>query len=883
MTDKRKPLDFEYIRAQAEGHYIDRIFPAVGIAFTKAPNQHQACPLCGGKDRFRCDDQDGTGSYICGQCGAGNGYTLVRDYTKSDAYEAHALIANILGIDGGKEISEHDRAKWQQARTERQASAKQARIDARRAVAPIAQERFGSASVASEHPYLTKKGISAHGLRVDSNNHLLIPLYYHNTTTGNITLCNLQTISADGDKRFIKDGLVSSCFYTIGTVPIGTGVIFVVEGYATGASIFEAMGQAYPVIVTFNAHNMVKCASIVRALYPSHRIIFCADDDFATAQKTGKNAGIDAAQQASAIASAEYISPDFGGDHRTTTGELTDYNDLHTAFGIDSVRAQISYALNRPMPDHSQNTGSATLDKLLDTYAVIDDIGKRSNKIYNLVEQKELTKTQFDEAVGDKQLANQWHYHPNKKTITRQQVQANTSKLTAEMYADIFEKYWLIAGTKEIYNREDKIRQPADTLRLEYPLEYDIWLKSDRRQKVKQANIWFDPSCTKRPANPDDNYINTFDRLPLTPFSRDELTEMMGVQGASNAQIEAFLYGLASPFISLLRHLCGDDGTDEVVNWVLNWLAIPLQNMGTKMDTALIFHGHVQGAGKSFFFDRIMRRIYGNYALTLGQGQLVSQYNDWVEGKLWTVFEEIFEGKDRYAHMGMIKQLITGDTIWISKKFLNGWMQDNYVNVVFLSNDLQPLSLEQNDRRHVVLYPKQAMPTDLNKVLSDALMDADDMMLRAFYSYLMVKNVGNQNPHTKAIQTSAKTHLQNLSMRSWERFYEEWKDGTLDAPYATCLSQDLYDYYFWRCKRQGEAHASATLFLTYIGKREDKRKLRYQVEYWENGKIHTKSKQGHIITIRHDDTPEKPDQSWYGMAIASFKRRIHENLGDNQS
>ena len=72
------------------------------------------------------------------------------------------------------------------------------------------------------------------------------------------------------------------------------------------------------------------------------------------------------------------------------------------------------------------------------------------------------------------------------------------------------------------------------------------------------------------------------------------------------------------------------------------------------------------------FFDRIMRRVYGEYAVTLGQGQLESSYNDWVAGKLYTVFEEIFTGQDRYKHMGFVKQLVTGDQIYISKKFVSG-------------------------------------------------------------------------------------------------------------------------------------------------------------------------------------------------------------------
>src|SRR5690606_9294626 len=125
-----------------------------------------------------------------------------------------------------------------------------------------------------------------------------------------------------------------------------------------------------------------------------------------------------------------------------------------------------------------------------------------------------------------------------------------------------------------------------------------------------------------------------------------------------------------------------------------------------KLDTALIFHGEVQGAGKSLFFDRSMSRIYGDYAVTLGQGQLESQYNDWVSNKLYALFEEIFSGSDRYSQMGMFKQLITDNTIYSSNKFISEWPKDKFVNAIFLSNNMVPLSLEQNHRRQGVSYPQ---------------------------------------------------------------------------------------------------------------------------------------------------------------------------------
>ncbi len=866
QSEKRPPLNFENIQNQAIGSYVSRIFPAVGIQVKG--KKHQSCPLCGGIDRFRCDDKNGSGSWICNQCGAGNGYTLVREYTRKDAYDTHAVIADILGIDGGKEISEADKKAWAKAQAERELAEKTAKKQARQAAAKTAQDRWKSAVLANGHTYLTKKGVQSHGLRLDAYGNLLIPLYYHNTNTGNVTLCNLQTIDKDGKKLFIKDGLVGGAFYTLGDTA-RANVIFICEGYATGASIFEAMNEAYPVIITYNADNMMKCSCIIRTLYPQNRLIFCADDDKATEQKTGKNTGLVYAKESAMLTGGEVISPDFGDDERTLTGELTDYNDLHMAFGIDVVKAQITHALNHPRPkiDH-QNMGQGagyTLDGLLSDFAQIEEIGKLTNKIYDTKSQTEMTKTQFMGLVG-RELANAWLFSGKQKSISRQKVRSQLSQKTAQEYASIFDQYWYIQGTKEVFNFKTGKRQPVETLRLEYPNEFDMWNKSEHRQKVESHNIWFDPTKKRTPKDgANQNYINTFKDLPISPFTADEL-------GVSNEQFtENLLAGMCSPIIELVGHLCGKD--KHAQDWVLNWLALPLKNLGTKMDTALIVHGHIQGAGKSIFFDRIMRKIYGDYTLTLGQGQLESQYNDWVEGKLFTVFEEIFQGRDRYSHMGMVKQLITGDTVYINKKFMSGWTQDNFVNTVFLSNDMQPLSLDENDRRHVVLYPDAVIPESVRSMVSNAIDDQSQVMIRAFYTYLLLKNVGTQNAHSTAIATSAKARLMEISMASWERFYTFWKNGDLDIPYATCLTTDLYDYYNFWCKKNGERGTSSTKFLTFIALREQKERIRYKYSQQLGDNFKEKSGQAMAFIVGLDMS-KKPDQHVFGLCVMSFKNAI---------
>ena len=53
----------------AQGRWFEILTLVGGIAPTFLQNQHGPCPLCGGKDRWRWDDIDGSGSGFCGQCG----------------------------------------------------------------------------------------------------------------------------------------------------------------------------------------------------------------------------------------------------------------------------------------------------------------------------------------------------------------------------------------------------------------------------------------------------------------------------------------------------------------------------------------------------------------------------------------------------------------------------------------------------------------------------------------------------------------------------------------------------------------------------------------------------------------------------------------------
>jgi putative DNA primase/helicase len=80
-------------------HRWREILPQLGIDTRFLQNKHGPCPLCGGEDRYRFDDRDGSGSYYCNQCGAGVGIILIRKLHGWDHKTACDAVDKIIGND----------------------------------------------------------------------------------------------------------------------------------------------------------------------------------------------------------------------------------------------------------------------------------------------------------------------------------------------------------------------------------------------------------------------------------------------------------------------------------------------------------------------------------------------------------------------------------------------------------------------------------------------------------------------------------------------------------------------------------------------------------------------------------------------------------------
>lgn len=216
----------------------------------------------------------------------------------------------------------------------------QTRIGVQTAAAERADDEVSNSMDASDdHPYLILKGIKAHGIKVNRAGNLLIPIV---NVDGEIQ--SYQTIDANGEKRYLKGGKKDGGFHEIRG---DRKRIFICEGYATGATVFEATGSS--VFVAFDTSGLLPVAKAVRLLFPAARIYMAADNDHKTEITSGVNPGITKARSAAKEIFAEVVYPEFTKEERQLENPPSDWNDLSRLRGLAYVEDQIGMVVkNEP-------------------------------------------------------------------------------------------------------------------------------------------------------------------------------------------------------------------------------------------------------------------------------------------------------------------------------------------------------------------------------------------------------------------------------------------------------------------------------------------------------------------------------------------------------
>jgi putative DNA primase/helicase len=218
------------------------------------------------------------------------------------------------GGGGRRRLTLADRQRIEADRAARAKDIEQRHVE----VQAKAQRLWAAATPCSEHPYLTRKGVQSHGLRIADwtkwlkepdgwrkiviPGALLVPLI---DEAG--ALWNIQAIFPEAhpelgrDKDFLP-GRKAGLFFVLGE---DTPTLRICEGYATGATVCETTGDA--TFVAFDAGNLEAVARLVRRHHRGSKIIVMADND----RRTPGNPGLSKAR-AAALAVGGFVSaPEF--------------------------------------------------------------------------------------------------------------------------------------------------------------------------------------------------------------------------------------------------------------------------------------------------------------------------------------------------------------------------------------------------------------------------------------------------------------------------------------------------------------------------------------------------------------------------------------------
>ncbi len=650
--------------------------------------------------------------------------------------------------------------------------------------------------------YLGRKSVEAHGARFTARGNLAIPMQ---DPLGRIH--GLQVIYGDPAIKRLKGR--DKDYWPTGLSKTGHFYMVGSPGpvilLCEGFATMASILQAtrtLPVAMAFDAGNLLPVARVLHKRYRKSRILICADDDYATRDNPG-------------VTKAELAALEVGGAW------------LKPVFALDTARPDIASQIDFAAADYKAQVGKvlAGRPKLTD----FNDL--------HVTEGLHLVSAQINAKLEELD----W----NRSTPVRpaQAEGGGVRELTPiTSTQELFDRFAIIYGhNKSLFDFRERMLLSIDDMKnaCSGRETWRDWMESQDKKIVRIENVGFDPGA-------DDPKItcNLWGGWPSKPKE-----------------------GGCDRLLELLAYLCSNEQNHkDLYDWILNWLAYPLQHPGAKMKTAIVVHGP-QRVGKNFFFESYME-IYGQYGQVIDQDALEDKYNDCFSRKLFLIADEVIARQELFHVKNKLKGMITGRRIRINPKNVKSYWETNHCNLVFLSNETQPLVLELDDGRHVVLWTPPKLSIDYYKEIEQEVADGG---IAALYYFLMDRNLGDFGPHTAPPMTAAKRDLMDLSMDSTARFCIDWsKERIPHVPFVPTKSTLLYALYREWCGRCGyPRYAPEPRFLAEISKRGGMQKI---IGRYLNG---SGIKQATIIIPPGQEQPPDITQTtWLGDCIRDFSAGV---------
>jgi hypothetical protein len=249
---------------------------------------------------------------------------------------------------------------------------------------------------------------------------------------------------------------------------------------------------------------------------------------------------------------------------------------------------------------------------------------------------------------------------------------------------------------------------------------------------------------------------------------------------------------------SFLAHIRDNicDGNQELIDYLLGWMAHAVQKPNEPGHTAVVFRGK-QGTGKGFFAHHFGYLFGRHYLPVRDSAHIFGQFNGHLEDCVVLFADESF-WVDSTKQKSMLKSLITEAEFMVERKGQDARRSRNCVHLIMASNEKWVVPLEGADRRFFVLDVGESHMQDssyFGRIAADLEGGGYSSLLHYLLKYDLSKFNVRQIP-----MTDARREQKRLTMtgeREW--WYQklsngrvfQYRDGWPEYVFATELVQDF--------------------------------------------------------------------------------------------